>query len=195
MSVNKIYSFSPIAINPENNQAFAVNSTINFTFVATPAEDRYFLRIYSDNNLQDMVYESSINHDSRYLSELTINVWVNFKAGEYFWRIETNSGSATSKYTEACTFYLVHDVENIIHQYPNPFNQLTNFEYVLNSTSEVTLEIFNTLGQKLTTIISETQPEGFYTQEWNAQNVASGLYIYRFRANNKEQIGKFNIVK
>jgi len=195
MSINKIYSFSPIAISPDNNQVIEVNNTINFNFVSTPLEDQYFLKIYSDSSLQNIIYESSIDHYSRYLSELTINVWVNLKAGDYFWRIETNSLSAKLKYSETSKFYLVKDLNTIVHQYPNPFSKKTIFEYLLNSTSKVTIDVFNTLGQKVTTIISETQPEGFYLKEWNANDIATGLYIYRFRANTKESIGKLYIVK
>ena len=195
MSVNKIYSFSPVTLRPENDQTFEVNSIINFNFVSTPAEDQYFLKIFNDSSLQNKIHESRIGDNSRYLNELTISVQLNFMAGDYFWRIETNSNSARSKYSETYRFYLVNDLNTIVHQYPNPFNQRTNFEYLLNSTSKVILEVFNTLGQKVTTIISETQPQGFYVKEWNANNIASGSYIYRFRASKKEQVGKLAIIK
>jgi len=195
ISVNKIYSFSPITINPLINQAFEVNNTINFKFVSTPSGYQYFLNIYSDSSLQNIVYDSKMNHYSIYISELTIDVWANFKAGVYFWRIEMISEDSELKYSETSKFYLVNDLHSIVHQYPNPFNEVTVFEYLLNSQSEVTLEVFNTLGQKVTTIISENQAQGLYLKEWNASDIASGLYIYRFRANKKESIGKLNIVK
>jgi hypothetical protein len=194
ISVNKIYSFSPIAINPEYNQAFEANNTINFKFVSTTSGYQYFLKIYSDSSLQNIIYDSRMNHYSRYISELTIDVWANFKAGDYFWRIESISEDAELKYSETYKFFLVNDLISIVHQYPNPFNNRTIFEYLLNSTSKVTLDVFNTRGQKVTTIISETQPQGFYFMEWNANDIASGLYIYRFRANKKESIGKLNII-
>jgi len=195
ISVNKIYSFSPIAINPQNNQTFEVNNTINFKFVTTPSEFRYLLTIYSDSSLQNIVYDSRMNHYSIYISELTIDVWANFKAGDYFWRIETISEGTELRYSETFKLYLVNDLNSIVHQYPNPFNERTIFEYLLNSTSKVTLDVFNIRGQKVKTIISETQPQGFYLKEWNATDIASGLYIYRFRANKKESTGKLNIVK
>ena len=192
MSVNKIYAFCPVAISPQNNETFELNNTVNFKFVSTPRVGQYFLKIYSDSSLQNLIYESGIDHYSRYISEITVDVLVNFRAGDYFWRIETNS---SLKYSETFKFYILQDLNTIVHQYPNPFNRKTNFEYLLTSTSEVTLNIFNILGQKVTTIISETQPEGFYSQEWNTDDIASGLYVYRFRANNKESIGRLNIVK
>jgi hypothetical protein len=194
-SVNKIYSFSPIAIKPENNQAFAASSTINFKFVSTPSGYQYFLRIYSDSSLQNIIYDSRMNHYSRYISELTIDVWGNFKAGDYFWRIEAISEGAEMKYSETYKFYLVNDLDSIVRQYPNPFGKRTIFEYLLNSKSKVTLEVFNILGQRVNTIISETQPQGFYSKVWNTNDIAHGLYIYRFRANKKESIGKLYIVK
>jgi hypothetical protein len=148
------YFFSPIATNPKNNQVIELNNTINFSFVSTPSQDKYLLKIYSDSSLQNLIYESSIDHSGSFLNELTIEVWLNINAGAYFWRIETNSNHAKLKFSETSRFYLVNDLNNIVHQYPNPFNRRTVFEYLLISNSKVILDILNILGQKVTKIIS-----------------------------------------
>ncbi|MBV6421913.1 MAG: hypothetical protein DAHOPDDO_03201 [Ignavibacteriaceae bacterium] len=49
--------------------------------------------------------------------------------------------------------------------------------------SEVTLTIYNTLGQKVDEIVNTTLEAGRYSYQWNATDIASGIYIYELRAN------------
>jgi hypothetical protein len=73
--------------------------------------------------------------------------------------------------------------------YPNPFNPLTRIFYSLPELSKVQLEIFNTLGQKVSTLVSGEKESGYYTIEWNA-GVSSGLYFYRLIATSVSEPGK-----
>jgi len=70
----------------------------------------------------------------------------------------------------------------LYQNYPNPFNPSTSIKYSLPLQSKVTLEIFNTLGQRVAQLINAQQQAGFYEQSWNASNVASGMYFYRLTA-------------
>ncbi len=66
--------------------------------------------------------------------------------------------------------------------YPNPFNPSTAIKFELPTKSRVKLEIFNTLGQRVASLVNEVKEAGYYHQEWNAQLVSSGLYFYRIEA-------------
>ncbi len=75
----------------------------------------------------------------------------------------------------------------LLPNYPNPFNPETNLRYVLPMSAQVILEIYNTLGQKVRSLIHEPQSAGSYEVRWNGlddrgQPVASGVYLVRFRA-------------
>ena len=76
-----------------------------------------------------------------------------------------------------------------LHQnYPNPFNPETTIAYQLKQLSDVRLEIYNVLGQRVRTLINSRQDGGQHNVLWNGRNdsgkaVASGIYIYRLSAN------------
>jgi hypothetical protein len=70
----------------------------------------------------------------------------------------------------------------LLQNYPNPFNPTTNLEFQVASLGFVSLEIFDPLGRKMATLLSEQRPAGSYTVKWDAHNLPSGVYFYRLRA-------------
>ncbi|MFN1834204.1 T9SS type A sorting domain-containing protein [Balneola sp. MJW-20] len=64
--------------------------------------------------------------------------------------------------------------------YPNPFNPTTNISFTLEASTEVTLEVFNMLGQKVATIANNQRLNaGRHTMTFDASSIASGVYLYR----------------
>ena len=75
---------------------------------------------------------------------------------------------------------------DLSQNYPNPFNPTTTIEYQLQSRDAVELIIFNQLGQRVKTVVNETQRAGLHQARWDGRNesgesVASGLYLYRLK--------------
>jgi len=65
--------------------------------------------------------------------------------------------------------------------YPNPFNLKTVISYQLPAFCKVGLSIYNIIGQKVTSLVSEKQPAGTYKVEWDASGFASGIYLYQLK--------------
>ncbi len=70
--------------------------------------------------------------------------------------------------------------------YPNPFNPETIIRYQLARTAEVRLEIYNLVGQKVTTLVDKKLSSGAHSVTWHGLDalgrpVASGVYIYRLQ--------------
>lgn len=83
-----------------------------------------------------------------------------------------------------------------LHQnFPNPFNATTIIEYALHQAARVELSIFNTRGQRVTTLVDERGLPGKYQITFNADNLAGGFYIYRLQANAEIRAGKMALVK
>jgi len=79
--------------------------------------------------------------------------------------------------------------------YPNPFNPTTTISFSIPKTSRVTLEIYNSLGEKVSTLVSETLSAGKYNYEWDSEGLASGIYFYKMVADNFTEIRKMILLK
>ena len=71
---------------------------------------------------------------------------------------------------------------HLSQNYPNPFNPSTTIAFDLPKSSDVTLKIFNILGEEVTILVSNRLSAGSYSYEWDASNLASGVYLYRLQA-------------
>ena len=70
----------------------------------------------------------------------------------------------------------------LLQNYRNPFNPSTTIRYELPKAANVSLKIFNTLGQVVATLVNERMDAGYNQVQWNASNVPSGIYFYRLQA-------------
>ncbi|MFA5668866.1 MAG: T9SS type A sorting domain-containing protein [Balneolaceae bacterium] len=79
--------------------------------------------------------------------------------------------------------------------YPNPFNPTTNIQFTLQQAGTVSLKVFNMLGQEVATLVNGRIGAGVQTVEFDASNLASGVYLYRLQAGNKIQTNKMMLIK
>jgi len=71
-------------------------------------------------------------------------------------------------------------VDYQLHQnYPNPFNPTTQIQYTLPVPAQVTLEVFNSLGQKVMELVSSQKSAGYHTEIFDATRLSSGVYFYK----------------
>ncbi len=95
---------------------------------------------------------------------------------------------------------LLPDEFALYQNYPNPFNPSTQIDFYLPQASDVRLEIFNILGQKVTTLVDSRLGHGYHHVVWNGQDsdnraVATGIYFYRIETDGKVKTRKMLLLK
>ena len=83
----------------------------------------------------------------------------------------------------------------LIGNYPNPFNSGTIIRFNLFDGSKVNLKIFNILGEEIATLVSDRLSAGSYSYEWDANSMASGVYLYRLQAGNYVETRKMVLMR
>ncbi|RJP60327.1 MAG: M28 family peptidase [Ignavibacteriales bacterium] len=114
-----------------------------------------------------------------YIDEQSVSNFFNYVLTEKFGLttdVETDEENMPSE------FYLSQN-------YPNPFNPVTRIKYQVASIEKVTLKVYDILGREVALLVNRVQSPGTYEVEFNAADLASGIYFYSIQA------GEFSAVK
>lgn len=84
---------------------------------------------------------------------------------------------------------------NLAQNFPNPFNPITTIEFGIPRSSNVTLNIYTLLGQKVATAFSGHLTRGTYRTRWDGSNHPSGVYIYQLQADGYTASKKLVLIK
>lgn len=84
---------------------------------------------------------------------------------------------------------------SLSQNFPNPFNPSTTIRYSIANPSNVTLRVYNVLGQEVATLVNQRQTAGNFTVTFEASRFASGVYFYRLNAGTFNQVRKMMVVK
>ena len=79
--------------------------------------------------------------------------------------------------------------------YPNPFNPSTQIQYTLPEATQVTIEVFNIVGQKVIELVNGQQSAGHHTTTFDASGLSSGVYLYKLTTPSYAESKKMLIIK
>jgi hypothetical protein len=79
--------------------------------------------------------------------------------------------------------------------YPNPFNPSTEISYTITKAGNVTLKVYNMLGQDVATLVNGYQAANTYKVNFNASGLSSGVYLYKLSSGSNETIKKMVLMK
>ena len=84
---------------------------------------------------------------------------------------------------------------SLMQNYPNPFNPTTRISYALPYESKITLSIYDLTGRLVSKLVNNTESAGYHSVNFNASNLASGIYFYRIEAVSADGSKKFKDTK
>jgi Leucine-rich repeat (LRR) protein len=134
-----------------------------------------------DADSSSYIIESAIASDSgAYVCRITNTIATELALYSRPVKVKVSSTSGLSDETP-----LIFKNFELQQNFPNPFNPITTIQFQVAHISEVSLKIFNILGEEVVTLVSDKLAAGQYTYEWDASRlagIASGIYIYQLKA-------------
>lgn len=120
----------------------------------------------------------------------------NLSANKYYYRLKQTDFDGSFEYSNIVEVDVNPVMEYSLYQnYPNPFNPTTTIEFNIAEQGLVNLSVYNLLGEKVATIVNETLESGYHKFEFNASNLASGVYLVKMSSGNFSEIIKINLLK
>ena len=117
-------------------------------------------------------------------------------AGKYIYRLKQIDFDGSFAYSSEVNVDVNFASKYSLEQnYPNPFNPSTKISFSVPQSSFVSIDVYNSIGQKITTLVNEQMNAGNYSVNFNAANITSGIYFYKMTAGNFTEIRKMILVK
>jgi hypothetical protein len=99
------------------------------------------------------------------------------------------------KISDSFTLNQLPDKFELYQNYPNPFNPTTTIKYDISDVSQVSVIIYDILGRKLKDLVNEKQDAGRYEIQFDATDLATGVYLYQIRAGSFVSTKKMILIK
>ena len=200
----KLTNFIPYLANQIPDRTDSVG--VQFTY---QIPDSTFI---DDDGNSTLAYSASLSSGSPLPS------WLNFNpATQTFSGSPSSAGSSIIKVTvtdndsakASCTFTLnvsphtainpkgeqiVNEYE-LFQNYPNPFNPNTKINFALPKQGLVTLKIYDITGREIKTLVNEVKQAGYYTVDFNASHLSSGVYFYKIQSGDFSSVKRMVLIK
>ena len=120
----------------------------------------------------------------------------NLTSGQYAYRLKQVDFDGTSELSNVVNVEVTNPVKyNLSQNYPNPFNPGTTIKFTLAEGGNVTLKIYNTLGEEVALLVNRIMESGTHNVNFDALNLNSGIYFYRIEAGDFSQVKKMTLLK
>ena len=118
-------------------------------------------------------------------------------AGEYYYRLKQIDNDGAFEYSDIVKVVLeAPEYFELAQNFPNPFNPSTTIRYQVTTLSFVTIQIYDILGNEITTLVNEQKPAGKYEIDFTAKaGYDSGVYIYKLTAGNFVEVKKMILLR
>ncbi len=196
--VNPTVPVSPTLISPSNGATgLPIDPVLTWNRPANAVTFR--LQVSASPTFSPLIVDQSSIFDTFFNASGLLNNTT------YFWRVNATNAGGTSSYSSTYSFTtLATSIEHeggiperfsLSQNFPNPFNPSTTIRYSIPVESFVKIKIINAIGKIVDERINRTQSAGNYKLNWNAGNLAAGIYFYSIEAQAIDEKTRFQSVK
>lgn len=178
-----------------------VNLPLNFEWEDAEHAESYRIQISEDQDFNELIADSSD------ISDTGIALSPQLESLEtYYWRVQSKNDIGEADWSDIWSFQtsetvsaeeladLPEDVK-LKQNYPNPFNPITTIRYAVPEETDVQLEVYNTLGEHVATLVSGRQSAGEYEVDFDGSDYSSGVFLYRLQSGDQVITRKMLLVK
>ena len=116
--------------------------------------------------------------------------------GQYTYRLKQIDFDGSSTYSQVVEVNISSPIDFVLYQnYPNPFNPTTTIKFALPIESKVKINVYNSLGQLVETLVDKEMESGYHEVNFNASRLASGVYLYQLQAQDYVSVKKMLLIK
>ncbi len=120
----------------------------------------------------------------------------NVSSGLYQYRLKQLDFDGTFSYSNIVQVEITAPSKFQLYQnYPNPFNPSTLISYQIPVSSNVTLKVYDAIGNEVATLVDEFKPAGNYDFRFDSAVIPSGVYFYQLKTDNFLQTRKMLLLK
>jgi hypothetical protein len=186
----------PVELSSFSTNNNGRNIQLNWSTKTEKNSDRFDIQRSSVGNLNWAVVGSV---KAAVLSNSTKNYSYSdtkLQSGKYHYRLKMidNDGKFSYSSVEAAEVAIPKDFA-VSQNYPNPFNPSTKIDYQVPVDAKVVMEVYNIAGQRVSELVNQEQSAGYYTVDFGASKLSSGVYIYRLSASDKVTGNNFSSIK
>jgi len=187
---------TPILIAPTDSV-----KVTEYEFIWTssyPEIENYWFEIDTTEQFSTSFIDSTITDTSYFYSSLE-------DKKEYWWRVKAANSFGWGEFSEVGTFVVnITNVDegnqlpvefSLEQNYPNPFNPVTTIKYSIMERLPVELVLYDILGRVIKVLVNDEKDAGYYKIEFNAGNLASGVYLYKLQAGDFVETKKMVLMK
>ncbi len=215
LTVKNLYDVTKIHL-----KIYCDNENIHYKGAFNYPAEGVFLDEFADNSMQWLCTQDtdpiSQNDDLRSWTGASLGTitpsdtaWTTFAivAGDDLSQIKANARAASDKAQQLGWLDNDTDVRSdkpkvqqpleysLDQNYPNPFNPYTSICYTVPNEENVTLKVFNIIGEEIATLVNEKKQPGSYTVRFDASLLPSGIYIYQIKTQNFSTTRKMLLVR
>jgi hypothetical protein len=186
--------FSATLIDNDNSGKGVSNQSLKFYKIGPGTKEGDTSRAYigsGKTNANGVASMSYILPQDSVISSISVSF-----AGN----VNYSSQNATGKFTYTLTGVEKNPIAiptkfDLLQNYPNPFNPTTTINYQLPQSGFVTIKVFDILGREVATLVHVNKQIGYYSANFDAGKLTSGIYFYTIRVNNYIESKKMLLLK
>ena len=156
--------------------------------------NNFYIALYSDNNLTKA---ASLLNEAKIQSDLSTPIEIAPAEDAYnvHGNVIASSLNVQMPKIQKSNEELKPTSYSLLQNFPNPFNPTTVIRYDISKDGFVTLKVYDILGREVMTLVNENKLQGKYSVNFDASNIASGVYFYQLKAGSYTATKKLLLLK